>query len=144
MKSNSTKDGAFVASRTYELINSLIAYGLPQTRLSPWCSGYLSLLDASFKKVTNQALPKFETWSQRVRGLHWWEPLTMVLAGSNSADNYMFKVNNRSNRKRCKICSKLIMKTSEWCHCRCSGVFINNFEQISQLVLVFSLLILSR
>ena len=46
MKINSTKDGAFGASRMYELINSQIAYELPQTRLVPWCSGYLSLLDS--------------------------------------------------------------------------------------------------
>ena len=30
------------------------------------------------------------------------------------AGNYMFKVNNRNTRKRCKICSKLIIKTPEW------------------------------
>ena len=29
------------------------------------------------------------------------------------AGNYMFKVNNRNTRKRCKICSKLIIKTPE-------------------------------
>ena len=30
-----------------------------------------------------------------------------------SAGNYMFKVNNRNTRKRCEICSKLIIKTQE-------------------------------
>ena len=29
------------------------------------------------------------------------------------AGNYMFKVNNRSTRTRCKICSKLTIKTPE-------------------------------
>ena len=46
----------------------------------------------------------------------------------------MFKVNNRSTRTRCEICSKLIIKTPErhlWCF------FIVNFEHISHLVLMF-------
>ena len=54
----------------------------------------------------------------------------------------MFKVNNRSNRKRSKICSKLTKKTIErgqWCR---SGVFIVNFEHISYIFLVFQLLAL--
>ena len=34
-------------------------------------------------------------------------------ANSYPADNYMFKVNNRSTRTRCEICSKLTRKTSE-------------------------------
>ena len=70
-----------------------------------WCRGAVVIylyLTASFNKVTNQALSKFETCSQRVRGLHWWEPLTTVLAVSNSAGNYMFKVNNRSTEKGVK------------------------------------------
>ena len=29
------------------------------------------------------------------------------------ADNYMLKVNNRNNRTRCEICSKLTIKTPE-------------------------------
>ena len=51
----------------------------------------------------------------------------------------MFKVNNRNTRKRCKICSMLITKTSEWRHWRWSGIFIVNFEHISHLFLVFLL-----
>ena len=56
----------------------------------------------------------------------------------------MFKVNNRNTRTRCEICSKLTIKTPErghWCR---SGVFIVNFERISQLALVFLLLTLGR
>ena len=55
----------------------------------------------------------------------------------NQVGNCMFKVNNRSTKTRCKVCSKLTLKTPErhpWC---CSGVFIVNFEHISHLVLVF-------
>ena len=55
------------------------------------------------------------------------------------AGNYMFKVNNRNTRTRCKLCSKLIMKIR-----RRSGVFIVNFKHISHLVVVLLLLTLSR
>ena len=46
-------------------------------------------------------------------------------------------------RKRCEICSKLIIKTPERRRRR-SGVFIVNFEHISHLCLVFLLLNLSK
>ena len=58
--------------------------------------------------------------------------------------NYMFRVNNKNPKTRCKIYSKLTIKTEQrqW---RRSGVFILNFEHnISHLVLLFLLLILSR
>ena len=57
---------------------------------------------------------------------------------------YMFKVNNRNNRKRCEICSKLTTKTLERRYGRHSDVFIVNFEHILNLVLMFLLLTLSR
>ena len=56
------------------------------------------------------------------------------------AGNYMCKINNRNTRTRCKICSKLTIKTPERRHWRRSGLFIVSFELISQLVLVFLLL----
>ena len=37
---------------------------------------------------------------------------------------------------RCDICLKITMKTPEWCHWRCSGIFLVNFEHISHLFLV--------
>ena len=52
----------------------------------------------------------------------------------------MFKVNKGNTRTRCEICLKLTVKTP-W---RRFGVFIANFEHISQLVLVLLLLTLSR
>ena len=61
-----------------------------------------------------------------------------------AASNYMFKVNNRNTRTRCKICSKLTIKIPERCHWRRFGIFIVNFERISHLVLVFLQLTLSR
>ena len=45
------------------------------------------------------------------------------------AKSYLLKVNNKNNRKKCEICSKLIIKTPE----RRSVVFIINFEHISHL-----------
>ena len=46
-------------------------------------------------------------------------PLSLI----NSANIYLFKVNNRNTRKRCDICSKLTIKTSERRHRRRSDVF---------------------
>ena len=46
--------------------------------------------------------------------------------------NYLLKVNNRNTRRTRNICSKLTIKTSERPHWRRSGVFIVNFEHISQ------------
>ena len=43
---------------------------------------------------------------------------TTYINFSQPASNYMFKVNNRNTRKRCKICSKLIMMTLERRHWR--------------------------
>ena len=51
--------------------------------------------------------------------------------------NYMFKVSNRNIRARCKICSKLTIKTLERRQWHRPGVFIVNFEHISHLALVF-------
>ena len=43
---------------------------------------------------------------------------------------YLFQVNNRNTRTRCKICSKLTIKPPEWHNWFYSGVFIFNSEQI--------------
>ena len=63
---------------------------------------------------------------------------------SQPVHNYMFKVNKRNTRKRCEICSKLTIKAPEQRHWRHFGVFTVNFEYISHLILVLSLLTLSR
>ena len=47
-----------------------------------------------------------------------------------------FTCNNRNNRTRCEIFSKLTVKTPERRQWHDSGVFIVNFEHISHLVLV--------
>ena len=56
----------------------------------------------------------------------------------------MFKVNKRYTRKRCEICSKLTIKTPERRQWRHSGVFVINFEHISQFFLVYLLLTLNK
>ena len=66
------------------------------------------------------------------------------IGSSNPTGNYMFKVNNRNTKTRCKICSKLTIKTPgghPWCS---SGVFIVDFEHVSHLVLVLLLITLNR
>ena len=57
------------------------------------------------------------------------------------ANIYLFEVNYKNTRKRCKICSKLTIKTPERRQWRRSDVFIVNFEHISHLFLVFLLLL---
>ena len=52
---------------------------------------------------------------------------------------YLLKVDNRNTRTRCKVCSKLTIKTSERRHWLRSGFFIVNFEYISHLVVAFLL-----
>ena len=63
---------------------------------------------------------------------------------NNPAGNYMIKINNRNTKIRCGICSKLTLKTPERRQWRRSGVFNNNFEHISHLVIVFISLTLCR
>ena len=57
---------------------------------------------------------------------------------------YLLKVNDKNSRTRCKICSKLTIKTPEWHHWRRSDMFIVNFKHISHHTLVFLLLTLSK
>ena len=54
------------------------------------------------------------------------------------------QVKNRNTKTRCEICSKLTIKTPERWYWRRSDVFIVNFEHISQIILVFLMLTLSR
>ena len=65
--------------------------------------------------------------------------IPFYLAIGLPANIYLFKFNNRNIRKRCKIHSKLTIKTSEQRHWRRSGVFIVNFEHILLLFLSVSI-----
>ena len=51
---------------------------------------------------------------------------------------------NRNIRVMYEICSKWTIKTPEQRHWHFSHVFIDNFEQISRIVLVFSILTLHK
>ena len=57
---------------------------------------------------------------------------------------YLLKVNNKNIRTMCEICSKLTIKIPERHHWGRSGIFIVNFEHISDVALVFLLLTLRR
>ena len=70
--------------------------------------------------------------------------LTMIVHRkvNQPASNHMFKVNNRNTRTRCKICSKLTIKTPEksllslYCSLQTyfitySSAFIVNFKQVN-------------
>ena len=74
----------------------------------------------------------------------WFFGVLFSFRGSFAAKIYLFKVNNRNIRKRCGKCSKLTMRTPEWRHWRCSGVFIVNFGHISHLFLMFLLVTLNN
>ena len=67
----------------------------------------------------------------------------MVPNGNNPVGIYLLKSNNRNTRIKCGICSELTIKTAERRPCRCYGVFIVNYENISHYVLVFLLLTLN-
>ena len=56
----------------------------------------------------------------------------------------LFNLNKRKTGKRCEICSNLTIKTPERRQRRRSGVFIVNFEYISQIFLAFLSLTSSR
>ena len=64
----------------------------------------------------------------------------MAIQDIKPAGNYMFKVNKENARTKSQICSRLTTKTPGR-----SGIFIVNFEHVSNLVLVFLLFLsLSR
>ena len=61
-----------------------------------------------------------------------------------SVNIFVFKLNNKNTRKRCETCSKVTIQTPVPPQCRCSRVFIVNFEHTSQLFLAFLLLTLNK
>ena len=73
-----------------------------------------------------------------------WEKINKLGNILEDPIQHLFKFNNRNTRNRCGICSKLTKKTPEWRQWRRSGVFIVNFEHISNFFLVFLLLTLNR
>ena len=67
-----------------------------------------------------------------------------IFTGFTYSRIYLFKVKKENTKTMCKICSKLPIKTPATLHWLRSRVFIVNFEQISNIVLVFQLLTLTR
>ena len=72
-------------------------------------------------------------------GLDWGE----ITSYGHPTGKNLFKVNYRSTRTNCGICSKLTIKTPQrrW---RRFGVFIVNFEHSLHRILVFLFLTLNR
>ena len=74
---------------------------------------------------------------------HFWLYPNIALRRHFPAGNYMFKVSNRNNGRRCVICSKLTLKTTERRHwhlpfslfnyvlLRCLLVLIHSFSLVS-------------
>ena len=88
----------------------------------------------------------FSEWFLR---LSWWLMLPqkysvefpwLIGCTSDPTGNYLFKVNNGNTRTMCEIWSELTIKTPELRQWRRFVVFFVNFEHISHIVLVFSLL----
>ena len=63
---------------------------------------------------------------------------------SYPADIYLFKFDNGNTRTMCEICSILTLRAPRLRRWRPSVVFMVNFEQISHIVIVFSLLTLNN
>ena len=109
-------------------------------------------LTTKFKKIWNQLKTKifcFQkspriTWKIEVLVSHVNLSIFELENAPVTANNYLLKAISRSIRKRCEIYSKLTIKKPERRHWRRSGVFIVNFEYISNLFLVFLLINLSR
>ena len=57
---------------------------------------------------------------------------------------YLFKINNGNIRTMCEISSKLTVKALESRQWRRCVVFIVNYEQISHILVVFSMLTLNK
>ena len=64
----------------------------------------------------------------------YWLLFVKSICTKSAANNYIFKVNNKSRRTRCELCSKLTTKTSGRRHCSRSDVFIINFEHVCTYV----------
>ena len=110
-----------------------------------WCSGYRYCINVI---QGNQYLGSFQVrtfltarWRFDGDNLWQWSRLEIKL---NAATIYLLKVNNKKNKKSCETCSKLTVKIQTRNNWHRSGVFIVNFEYISSLFLVFSLLTLTR
>ena len=63
----------------------------------------------------------------------------VVFRIKDRAQIFMFKISNRNTRIICEICSEVTIMTAEERQLRRSCVFSVNFEQISQIVMVFPL-----
>ena len=105
---------------------------------------FIATFEQTFSPFSNVCIVDFEQvnicWLSTEALIH----IINHLGDLVPANIYLFKVNNRSTRKRCEICSKFTIKTPERRHRRRSGVFVVNFEHISCLFLLLLLLTLNK
>ena len=100
----------------------------------------LAVLHARLERINYHEINFVQAWIQNGVVL---KQFSWILIPQYPVGIYLLKVNNRNTRTRCEICSKLTKKTPERHHWRRSGVFTDNYEYISHLVLVFILITLN-
>ena len=71
-----------------------------------------------------------------IGGRCYWLAFIKSKCTKRTANNYLFKVNDKSTGTRCELYSKLKTQTSGRSRCSCSVIFIFNLEHVSCLVLV--------
>ena len=81
----------------------------PLTLYSHYIFRWLIIFNDDLQKLVNARVIRLKSW------LVWGDKIIGDEKKMNffPADIYLFKVNNRKNRKMCEICSKLIIKTPE-------------------------------
>ena len=69
-----------------------------------------------------------------IKNKFYWLSFDKSICNKSGANNCLFKVNNKSPRTICELCSKLTTKTLTRRHCNRSDVFIFNFEHVCTYV----------
>ena len=117
-------------------INFLLL-ALRGTFASPTCSGHLSFKKNGFNILIFIILQKITLSRQTI--LYLKDKIANLVYSAG-----IYLLNNGNIRARCKFYSKITIKAAkqrQWCYC---CVFIVNLEQILHIVMVFSLLTLSK
>ena len=109
------------------------------------CFRYLLWTKMPTGKHTGVILPNCWFWASCQ---HWLYFFVLILCKFgifyHPLRKCLFKANNRITRKKSEICSELTIKSPERRLWRRSGVFIVNFEHLSNLFLMFLLLTLNK
>ena len=91
-------------------------YRTTQSLLFNWTFGQQKPVFFEYAVATTlQILHK--VWQVTLKKKSFWWKEIIFGNGNNPHNIYIFKVNNRSTRKKCEICSKFAIKTPERRHC---------------------------